>query len=188
MRPGFISTKKKVLAVIKLPKEYDWLTQEPAPRMLVEALNLYGTKEFVGGENNPVILAWAKEIHRLYGEDSIPWCGLFIAVVAQRAGKPIPENPLWARDWAKWGNRAFTPKLGDVLVFSRGNSGHVGIYVGEDVRCYHVLGGNQGDCVSIVRIDKARLLSARNLYLTAQPKRCRTVMMSAAGVVSIKES
>lgn len=36
--------------------------------------------------------------------------------------------------------------------------GHVGFYVGEDAKGYYVLGGNQGDKVSVVRIAKDRLL------------------------------
>ena len=36
---------------------YPWLLKENAPRMLIEALNLYGVKEKAGSENNPEILA-----------------------------------------------------------------------------------------------------------------------------------
>ena len=35
--------------------------------------------------------------------------------------------------------------LGDILTFKRNGGGHVGLYVGEDKDCYHVLGGNQGN-------------------------------------------
>lgn len=139
----------------KLPKQYAFLVKEPAPRMLIEALKWYGTKEVEGNMDNPVILAWAAELGvRQYTKDSIAWCGLLIALIAKRANKLLPNAPLWARDWLNWGNPVYTPKLGDVLIFSRKNGGHVGLYVGEDVTHYHVLGGNQGDAVSIVRIDK----------------------------------
>jgi hypothetical protein len=39
-----------------------------------------------------------------------------------------------------------------VLVFERPGGGHVGYYFGEDATAYHVLGGNQGDAVTIARI------------------------------------
>ncbi len=58
-----------------------------------------------------------------------------------------------------------SPTLGAILVFWRGKRtgwlGHVGFYTGEDTSAYHVLGGNQGDKVSITRIAKERLLEAR---------------------------
>ena len=51
------------------------------------------------------------------------------------------------------------------IVFWRGKrdgwKGHVGFYAGEDADAFHVLGGNQGNAVSIVRIGRDRLLGAR---------------------------
>ena len=87
----------------------------------------------------------------------VPWCGLFMAVVAQRAGKEIPKNDLSALAWANFGVKADTAMLGDVLVFKRKGGGHVGLYCSEDDNYYYVLGGNQGDRVSIAKIDKKRI-------------------------------
>ena len=173
----------------KLPTAYTWLAQESGPKLLIEALKLYGTTEKSGPANNPVILAWAGECGiRGYGADSIPWCGLFVAVVARRAGKPLPKNPLWARDWATWGEPSLKPALGDVLVFSRDSGGHVGLYVGEDGLAYHVLGGNQGDCVSIKRIAKNRLIAARRLYSVGAPENVRAIRLAASGALSRNEA
>ena len=167
---------------------YAWLLRESGPKMLLEALKLYGTQEKPGDANNPIIMDWAREINaRGYNADAIPWCGLFVGVVAKRAGKELPDNPLWARNWALWG-KSCLPELGCVLVFSRGSGGHVGLYVGEDHACYHVLGGNQGDAVSIVRIDKARLLASRCMYSIAKPANVRRVYLSASGSISTNES
>jgi uncharacterized protein (TIGR02594 family) len=126
-----------------LPAAYAWLTREPAPRMLLEALKLHGTVEVPGKASSPVILGWARELglSRVYTADAIPWCGLFMALVAKRADKPVPRNPLWALNWSTWGDDGGQPELGDVLTFIRtsrdrdGNlrtGGHVGLYVGED--------------------------------------------------------
>jgi len=49
--------------------------------------------------------------------------------------------------------------LGDVLIFTRGIGGHVGIYVREDDKCYHVLGGNQSDSVYITSKGKERCIA-----------------------------
>lgn len=165
-----------------------WLSDEPAPLMLLEALKLYGIKEVEGIGNNPVILSWAKECNIAgYREDSIPWCGLFVAVVTKRAGKEIVSSPLWARSWTTWGSDAVEARLGDVLVFIRDGGGHVGIYVGEDNDCYHVLGGNQGDAVSIVRIEKQRCIAKRNYYKIGAPRNVRKVVLDNSGTISKNE-
>jgi len=137
-----------------LPKAFAFLVQEPGPFMLIEALNLYGTLEAPGAADNPVILSWAQEVGRdvgWYNRDSIPWCGLFMAVVADRSVKDIPRQSLRAKAWLDFGASTPVPMLGDVLVFSRGDpkgpSGHVGLYVGETPHFYYVLGGNQSDSV-----------------------------------------
>lgn len=157
--------------------------------MLVEAVRLYGVTEKQGTGNNPVILNWAKELGiKDYTADSIPWCALFVAWIAHKAGKTIPDSPLWALNWAKWGNPVKTPMLGDVLVFKRNGGGHVGLYVGEDSTAYHVLGGNQGDCVCVSRIAKDRLYACRNLYVVSQPQNCRRVFLRADGALSRNEA
>lgn len=172
-----------------LPKQYAWLANEGAPKMLVEALKLYGTQEKPGGANNPAIVAWANECRIPgYNADSIPWCGLFLAVVAKRAGKPVIDSPLWARSWAKWGTASPDAALGDVLVFVREGGGHVGLYVGEDSACYHVLGGNQGDAVSIRRLAKSRCIAVRRLYAVAAPANVRPVRLAPDGQPSTNEA
>lgn len=171
---------------------YSYLKKESAPKILVEALKLNGTCELLGKDNNPKILSWAKELglEKTYTADEIPWCGLFIAYVCLKAGKEVVQNPLWARNWAKWGVKQTEAMLGDILVFERGaNSGHVGIYVGEDKTAYHVLGGNQGDRVSIVRILKTRCIAIRRTKWTnAQPENVRKITLGASNELSTNEA
>jgi uncharacterized protein (TIGR02594 family) len=161
--------------------------------MIVEALKLYGTLEMPGNADNPVIMGWANEVGlgRVYSHDAVPWCGLFMAVVAQRAGKTLPRDPLWALNWAKFG--VAQPKggamLGDVLTFVRDGGGHVALYVGEDGGAFHVLGGNQRDQVCFTRIDKTRLHSvSRPVYASAQPPNVRKVYLRADGALSANEA
>lgn len=175
-----------------LPKKYGWLAKEPGPKMLVSALAEYGTFETPGAANNPKILGWAREIGgdvaKVYTADSIPWCGLFVALCAKRAGKALPASPLWARAWATWGEKSPKAALGDVLVFVRNGGGHVGIYVGEDAAAYHVLGGNQSDGVTIARIAKGRCIAARRSYTVAPPASVRAVQMADSGPLSTNEA
>lgn len=94
--------------------------------------------------------------------EDVPWCGAFVAKCLSYHF--VPDNPLGARNWLKFGE-VCDPQLGAVMVFHRGGvdgwKGHVGFYYGEDDECYHILGGNQQDSVSIARIRKTRLLGAR---------------------------
>jgi uncharacterized protein (TIGR02594 family) len=174
---------------MNLPLKYAWLKTEPAPRMLLEGLKLYGTKEVVGKQHNPVILGWARELklQNVYTVDEIPWCGLVHAFIAKQAGKPVVKDPLWALNWSKWGDPSPDPMLGDTLTFKRPGGGHVGLYIGEDKTTYHVLGGNQQNAYNITRIEKTRLYAARRLYAIGIPENVRKVFLSASGIVSVNE-
>lgn len=175
---------------MNLPKKYQWLAQEGAPRHLVKALELYGITEVVGPKHNPVILNWAKEVdlEDKYKADETPWCGLFVAVVMKRASRPIVKDPLWARNWMNFGLTSIVPMLGDVLVFGRDGGGHVGFYVGEDKKNYFVLGGNQGNQVSIAKIAKSRLLGARMPAYRVPPTNIRRIYLNIEGKTSENEA
>jgi len=173
--------------VTEIPEQYSWLISERGPKILLEAVKLYGTLEVVGDKDNPEILNWAKELGLpQYTHDSIPWCGLFVALVASRAGKEVVKDPLWAANWLNFGSSC-EGELGAVAVFSREGGNHVGIYVGEDSSHYHILGGNQKDSVSIVRISKSRCRGFRAQY-RSKPTNVRRVILSATGEVSTNEA
>ncbi|MFN9250671.1 MAG: TIGR02594 family protein [Brevundimonas sp.] len=176
----------------QLPPAYRWIDEvRPLPRMVAEAFRLYGTVETPGAADNPVILDWAREagLSKAYSSDAVPWCGLFMALVARRAGKAAPAKPLWARSWSRFGIASPQAALGDVLVFSRAKGGgHVGLYVGEDETAFHVLGGNQADAVSIVRISKSRCIAIRRPIYRVQPASVAPVHLAASGVISTDEA
>ena len=174
-----------------LPTSYAWLSKEPAPKILLEALKLYGTTETPGKPSNKDILGWARELglYQVYVSDEIPWCGLFVAICAKRAGLEVPKNPLWALSWSAFGAPVINPMLGDVLVFTRKGGGHTGIYVGEDAKAYHVLGGNQLDKMCVSRIAKERLYAARRTeWKKAQPATVRRVWLAPSGAMSENEA
>ena len=181
---------------MNLPPEYNWLRNERFPQILVEAVKLYGTRETPGPDDNPVILAWAKEVNQTvgswYNDDSTQaWCGLFTAVCAKRAGYQPPSgfDAIRAKSWVKWGDPVQVPMLGDVLIFSREGGGHVGLYVGEDATAYHVLGGNQSDMVKVSRIDQNRLIAARRSPMVGSlPRSIRRVGLHPSGSLSQNEA
>lgn len=186
-----------VISAEKLAKPYQWLALEPGPKMLLEALSHYGTLEHRGPDNNPDITAWAREIGgsvaEVYTADEIPWCGLFIGICAKRAGYALPKDPLWALNWSSFGVGQPVAMLGDVMTFIRktntgAKAGHVALYVGEDEVAYHVLGGNQSDCVCITRIAKNRLYAIRRpQFRIGQPPNVRRVMLGITGKLSTNE-
>jgi uncharacterized protein (TIGR02594 family) len=179
---------------MNLPEKYNWLSKENAPRMLVEALKHYGTLELTGKGSNPNISKWAKEVgvSGWYTDDDIPWCGLFVGVVAKRAGYPFSATKLLAaREWVNWGvpvpiERAM---LWDVLVFSRPGGGHVGFYVGENKDNYLVYGGNQSNAVGFAWIAKDRCIGVRRpAYKIGEPDNVRKVLLTFEGNLSSNEA
>jgi uncharacterized protein (TIGR02594 family) len=183
---------------MKLPSQYQWLTSlKGLPNTIKFALDQYGVVEVIGRGSNRTIIGWRDELNQAgakisgFSDDDIPWCGLFAAIVAFRRMKnanEVVKDPLWARNWSKYGRKSPEAALGDILVFSRGNGGHVGFYVGEDASCFHVLGGNQGNRVSIARIAKNRLLAARRPPYVTVPAAVRPYRLAATGAVSKNEA
>lgn len=187
---------------MNLPSQYQWLENlKGLPNTIKEALKLYGVQEVVGKGDNATILAWRDELNGAapagkpivsgFSGDAVPWCGLFSAIIAYRRLKKVEEvvkDPLWARNWAKYGVKADRPMLGDILVFVRNGGGHVGFYVGEDTTCFHVLGGNQSDKVCITRIEKTRCIAARRPPYVTVPKAVKPFFLAASGSVSSNEA
>ena len=142
---------------------------------LLEAQRCIGITEATGPANNPLIIGWGARLRINYAADEIPWCGLFVAhcIGSQLPVEPLPASPLGARNWARFGVNCAVPQPGAVMVFWRRSMasglGHVAFYVGEDQAAYHVLGGNQGDKVSAMRMAKNRFLAARWPISAAPP-------------------
>lgn len=138
------------------PREPAWLTIARAQ---------IGVREIIGRKHSPIIMGWVQELGaKVLGipvnDDETAWCGTFMAWVMKRAGLSMPAIAVRAASWGRagaWGRELLAPRLGCILVFTRAGGGHVGIYVGEDDTHFHVLGGNQGNSVSITRIAKNRL-------------------------------
>lgn len=176
-----------------LHPQYADLLDPSMPRLIREAMKEFGTLEEPGNKNNPEIIGWAEEIGgwigSWYKEDSIPWCGLFVGVIAQRALFPFNQKMLGAKNWTGWGEKVTQAMIGDVLIFTRKGGGHVGFYVGEDATHYHVLGGNQSDSVNIMRINKDRIHAIRRAkWKYKQPLSVKTKYRSTNTKVSTQEA
>lgn len=182
---------------MKIDSKYNWVAKlRGLPKMVVEALKLgaIDTTEFSGPKSNPEIMAMANEavVGKIYPNDEVAWCGVAMVVLALRAGKKVEftgYDRLRAKSFLKFGTRTYVPMLGDVLVFERSGGFHVGIYIAEDTKAYHVAGGNQSNQFNIIRIEKKRMLQARRPeYSIGVPAGVKRIFVSAQGVLSKNEA
>lgn len=159
------------------------LDQDHLPWM-VEALAIKGLHE---SRHVAQLRRWFDKSVSWIDPREVAWCGAFVATVYRKwkPGIDLPKNPLGARNWQHWGVEC-DPGLGACLVFWRGSrsgwKGHVGFYHGEDTTHYHVLGGNQRDSVTVSRIAKSRLLSAR--WPSGAPVQSKRILVTPGGVLT----
>jgi uncharacterized protein (TIGR02594 family) len=152
------------------------------------AAEYLGRKEVIGPKSDPAILAMLQLDNKWPTDDATPWCSAFVSWCAYHAGYERSTS-LRARSWIGVGHEEWTAgsgfafdfsnlMVGDVLIFSRGRwspgpevikaPGHVAFFtgkwgtVGDDVGM-DVLGGNQGNKVSIKTYRASRLLAVRRL-------------------------
>lgn len=132
------------------------------PKWLAEARKHIGTREIPGEKHEPKILAWFKAIKAAwFTADEVPWCAAFVGGCLEAAGIASSRSAL-AKSYLSWGLPLKAPTLGCIVVFTRDGGGHVGFVVGEDAKGrLMVLGGNQGDKVSIAPFDRARVAGYR---------------------------
>ena len=126
-----------------------------------EAEKHIGLKELTGSNDHPLLLSWWITLGAKYLYKQA-WCGTFVAHCMKIAGYPIPKHWYRAKDWLNWGHSVIEPVYGCVAVFTRDGGGHVGFVVGKDsLGRVMVLGGNQGNAVSIKPFDKSRVAGYR---------------------------
>lgn len=155
---------------------------------LVKARSYFGLTEVVGPQHNKTIQLWLSKLRAWWQDDETPWCGTFVAHCMQESGFEIPKNWFRAKEWAEYGSNLRTTHLcpGAILVFDRKGGGHVGFYIAEDDKFYHVLGGNQGNKVSVMSLAKDRLVAAR--WPKGYPVTAKPVFVKRSGNVSRNEA
>lgn len=137
------------------------------PTWVTFARTKIGTREIPGPTHNSKLIQFLNSASKFNGviwrDDEMPWCGGFVAACLVAVGVEPVKIAARARSWEQFGARLQTDRLavGAILVFTRDGGGHVGFYLGEDATHYHVLGGNQGNAVTISRIAKSRLSASR---------------------------
>jgi uncharacterized protein (TIGR02594 family) len=136
--------------------------------VLTVALSQYGVKEVKGAKDHPQIINYFTSMgfEATKFKEETAWCSAFANWVAQQAGYER-SNQLTARSWLSVGTSTMQPEPGDVVVLWRESpnswKGHVGFLVKESKRYVYLLGGNQGNSVSIKAYPKNRILDYRKL-------------------------
>jgi uncharacterized protein (TIGR02594 family) len=127
-----------------------------APWMLTASGEL-GQTEIHGKRANPQIMRYFSA-SRFWGKDDSgaenAWCASFVAWVMKQHGYEPVAHAYRALSWMSFGKAIDKPVMGSIAIKKRGRGGgHVGFVVGQSStgKYLFILGGNQGDSVSIAR-------------------------------------
>lgn len=121
----------------------------------------FNQKEIEGLRHNPRIIEYHATTTLRATTDEVAWCASFVGWCLLKAGLPSTRSAA-AISYATYGTPVETPQEGCIAVFSRVGGNHVGFYVGEDAQGrILVLGGNQGNKVSIAPYSRASLIGFR---------------------------
>lgn len=115
------------------------------------AFNELGVKERAGAAYHPRILEYLVSVGIEDKSDEIPWCSAFVEWCLNQAGIEGTGSGL-ARSWLEFGSAVPAAEIGDIVVFKRGLQpwmGHVGFFLNIEEDYIYVLGGNQGNEVSV---------------------------------------
>lgn len=163
------------------------------PQWLDRARAYLGLREIKGPKHDSRIVGWWQAIKAPFRDDESPWCGAFVGGIMAEAGLPVAKNGAAARAWLNYGFPLDRPAVGAIVIFWRGKpsgwSGHVGFVVGRDgAGNLMVLGGNQGDMVSIKPFARNRVLGYRWPGIAPPPARFDLPLLNSDGRVSTNEA
>jgi uncharacterized protein (TIGR02594 family) len=149
-------------APIERPNEPTWLAIARAE---------LGVHEAPGADNDARVSEYFSFTRLGPGTpDSTAWCAAFVGWCLERAGIRSTKSAR-ARSYLTWGFEIREPRIGCIVVLSRGDAalgqGHVGLYVGArrkgliGPKQLLLLGGNQANAVSIAPYAYQRVISYR---------------------------
>lgn len=136
-----------------------------------------GIREAAGPTSNAHVLAMLQLDTAWVTKDEVAWCSAFVNYVCWILRLPRSKS-LSARSWLAVGTptELSAAKVGyDIVVLARGDGeqpgpevlaapGHVGFFAGLEGERLWLLGGNQGDAVSVAPFSSDRILGVRRLF------------------------
>lgn len=163
------------------------------PVWLDIAKKYLGEREVKGPHHNPDILKWWRDIGAPFKDDETPWCGAFVGGVLTEAHLRVVPGGASARAWLQLETKIDRAAVGCVVVFWRGSpgsgQGHVGFVCGKDqAGNLMVIGGNQGDAVTIKPFAKTRVLGYRWPNVAPSPERYNLPIINSDGKLSEDEA
>lgn len=163
------------------------------PAWLTTARKYLGQAEIKGPHHNPHVLKWWKDIGAPFKDDETAWCGAFVGGVLSETGIDPVAGGASARNWLRLKVHLDKPAYGSIVIFWRGDrqgaSGHVGFVVGRDKSGnLMVLGGNQGDRVSIKPFSTDRVLGYRWPGVYPYEERFSLPLLKSDGKLSTNEA
>jgi uncharacterized protein (TIGR02594 family) len=160
--------------------EYPWI---------VEAKKHIGLREIPGVKHNSTIIDWLKKLKAYWLEDETPWCAVYVSNCFKVCELSIPTYWMRAKAYAESGVKLDKPISGCVVVFERKGGGHVGFLMGKTSDGFlSVLGGNQGNAVTIAKFDTQRVVGYYWPKEVPVPQDAKLDIVSNAGVVSTNEA
>jgi uncharacterized protein (TIGR02594 family) len=134
------------------------------------AESFIGLTEEPGDKRNNAAIMWMLTIDSAWPTtDEVPWCSAFVNTIAKMLRLPRSKS-LAARSWLSVGEPIpleFCERGFDVVILSRGTNpeqGHVGFYVRHNSTHVWLLGGNQGNAVTIAPFERSRVVECRRLW------------------------
>lgn len=134
-----------------------------------------GLAEVPGSQAEPAILAMLKLDQQWPDDDQVPWCSAFVNYIAWLLRLPRSKS-LRARSWLEVGQPVAIERAQvgfDITVLNREHAladptlieapGHVGFFAGREGGRLYLLGGNQGNRVSVAPFKESDLLGIRRL-------------------------
>jgi TIGR02594 family protein len=141
---------------------------------LIDTTIMDAASKFIGlheQTDGPVLASFIKKATGKTVDPSVqPWCADFVNAVLGDTGE-AGTGSSYARSFLAYGKATDKPTAGDVVVLSRGSKdgpyGHVGFVKGivehDGQRYVQVLGGNQGNRVSVQEFPVSRVLGYRRV-------------------------
>ncbi len=147
---------------------------ETTPFLLAQ--RFLGVSEVQGALHNPLVVAMLALDGTGIVDDETPWCSAFVNFVFWLLGLPRSRS-LSARSWLAVGKGVTVTEAVpgfSVVILKRGTGrqpgpevlkapGHVGLFAGYEDGWVSVLGGNQGNRVSIARFPVEQVLGIREV-------------------------
>lgn len=172
-----------------------------APKWVKIGCRYIGTHEWVMEDgaktSNPLVQGWIEKAGGGKDRSSIktPWCAYFHDAMLIEAGVGAMKSGL-ARAHLKWGDRVDDDddsawRVGDSVIFRRlvngvdnGINGHIAFLLEWDDRTVTVLGGNQGDRVSVAVYTRDTILGIRRPRALTSSKTVQKAIGSAVAETS----